>query len=95
MIPPEDAKRQTENLGPVVACDYCNYGEETLGGVLLGSYAVCGDCTKSSKILEEDFEDKEHIVEIWDKKKTFKENVLEYRKRTTGTEDAIKTIISW
>jgi len=32
---------------------------------------------------------------IFDKEKTFRDNVLEYREKTYGTRDAIQTIISW
>lgn len=73
------------NGGEFVACDFCNEGEETFGGVLIGSYAICGDCAK--KITEVD-----EIDERFDENKTFRQNVLEYRQRVYGTRDAITQI---
>ena len=31
-------------MGDVVCCDFCNLGEDTMGGVMIGSNAVCGAC---------------------------------------------------
>ena len=28
-------------MGDVVCCDFCNLGEDTMGGVMMGSNAVC------------------------------------------------------
>jgi hypothetical protein len=77
------------NAGEEVICDFCNGGEETLGGCLIGSYAICGDCTKTKISHPEE-------VDLWfDPTKTFKLNVLEYRERTYGTRDCITTITTW
>jgi len=74
--------------GEEVACDFCNFGEETMGGLLLGSYAICGDCAKTITHPEE-------ITEVFDPNKTFRQNVLEYRVRTYGTSHAITKITTW
>ena len=73
------------NIGEEVMCDFCNYGEESMGGVLIGSgTAVCGDCCDSKGYDKPDYKYSEDITEIFDKNKTFKENVLNLRERTTG-----------
>jgi len=76
------------NLGPVVCCDFCNEGEKSMGGVLISSYAVCGNCCEHKGIYEDNYSYKKDITELFDKNKTFRENVLAYRKKNTGTEDA-------
>lgn len=81
-----------QNFGEVVACDWCNYGEESLGGALLGSYAVCGDCVEHKGILKDDYPYKDEIDRIFDQTKTFRENVIAYRKEVYGTGDAIQRI---
>lgn len=81
------------NYGDVVACDFCNEGEESKGGVLIGSYAVCGDCSDERGYYKD--ENNQDVNEIFDNSKTFRDNVLEYRKKTYGTSDAISTIISF
>jgi hypothetical protein len=93
-IPPH-AEETTENWGEFVACDFCNEGEETMGGLLTGSYAVCGDCVEKKGMLKDDYPYKDELTEIWPDNKTFRTNVLEYRLRTTGTKDAIRKTISW
>ena len=80
---------ETFNYGEVVCCDFCNEGEESKGGVLIGSHAVCGTCCDKNGYYEDDDE----IDLTFDKDKTFKQNVLEYRKKVYGTSDAIVTII--
>ena len=49
-------KELIEYLGDTVICDICNKdwtGDDTSGGILVGSYAVCPDCTpKKLKDLE-------------------------------------------
>ena len=44
------------NGGDVVICDFCNGGDETMGGVIVGSSAVCGDCTDRYGYDKEDYE---------------------------------------
>ena len=76
------------NDGDFVACDFCNGGEDTMGGVLLGSYAICDNCARTLSNPEEvDF--------LFDPTKTFRENVLKYREETYGTSDAITVITTW
>ena len=81
------------NYGEVVCCDFCNQGEESKGGVMIGSNAVCGTCCESKGYYKDDYKYKDEIDLIFDKDKTFKQNVLEYRKKTYGTSDLIVTII--
>ena len=89
------------NGGDVVICDFCNSGEETMGGVLIGSSAVCGDCTVKYGYDKEDYKydtdpeeyrDDLGITEVFDKERSFKDNVLEYRLKAYGTSDAITVI---
>ena len=54
---------------------------------------MCGDCCEKNDYYKEDFEYKDEISVRFDMDKTFKQNVLEYRKNTYGTSDAIITII--
>ena len=84
---------ESTNYGEVVCCDFCNLGEGTMGGVVIWSNAVCGDCCEKNDYYKEDFEYKDEISVRFDMDKTFKQNVLEYRKNTYGTSDAIITII--
>ena len=65
------------NGGDVVICDFCNGGEETMGGVIVGSSAVCGDCTDRYGYDKEDYEYANEVSEIFDKERSFKDNVLE------------------
>ena len=88
-------EQHTTNYGEVVACDFCNEGEESTGGVLIGSYAVCGDCSEKNGYYNETYEYKNEITEHFNTEQTFRENVLEYRKKSYGTRDAIQTIMSW
>jgi hypothetical protein len=83
------------NYGDVVCCDFCNEGEETLGGVLVGSYAICGNCCEQYDYDKPDYEYSDEVSEIWSKEKTFKQNVLEYRKKVYGTSDLIVRISSF
>ena len=76
------------NLGDFVCCDFCNYGEDTYGGVLIGSNAVCGACSEQNGFYDDDYQYKDDIKEYFSMQNTFKENVLEFRKRTTGTTNA-------
>ena len=87
--------KEMNNYGEVVACDFCNFGEETHGGVLLGSYAICGKCCDKYGYDKPDYKYSNEVDVIFDKEKTFRDNVLEYREKTYGTRDAIQTIISW
>ena len=91
----ENKETVVNNYGEVVACDFCNFGEETKGGVLIGSYAVCGDCSDKNGYYDKDYENADEIDEHFNKEKTFRENVLDYRKRVYGTSDAIQVITSF
>ena len=86
---------ETHNYGEVVCCDFCNEGEESAGGVLIGSYAICGDCSEKNGYYNETYKYKDEITEHFNINQTFRENVLEYRERSYGTRDAIQTIVSW
>lgn len=98
--------KEEMNFGEIVACDFCNYGEDSRGGVLIGSYAVCGDCCDRHGYIEIDdkgypnYTKKAHelhasgeINEIWDTSSTFRANVLRFRKKTHGHSDLIYKII--
>jgi hypothetical protein len=80
------------NGGDVVICDFCNGGDETMGGVIVGSSAVCGDCTDRYGYDKEDYEYANEVSEVFDKERSFKDNVLEYRLKVYGTSDAITVI---
>ena len=80
----------TQNYGEIVVCDFCNGGEQTMGGCLIGSNAVCGDCCESHGYYEAD-----DIDEIFNSDKTFTDNVIAYRKRVYGSGDLIITIQSF
>ena len=84
------------NLGDSVFCDGCNgpYGDEVNGGVIIGGYAYCGECCKRYGYDKDEYEYADEIEEIMDKGKTFKENVLDYRKRKTGSSDGIMQIFT-
>ena len=83
------------NGGDVVICDFCNGGDETMGGVIVGSSAVCGDCTDRYGYDKEDYEYANEVGEVFDKERSFKDNVLEYRLKVYGTSDAITIIKSF
>tara|TARA_R100001510_G_C7638870_1_gene196665 strand:+ start:1376 stop:1648 length:273 start_codon:yes stop_codon:yes gene_type:complete len=85
---------RTENF---VACDFCNGGEDSYGGVLIGSTAVCGNCSENNKftikgIPNQDLESKDEISKYFDSGKTFQENVENYRLEQYGTKDAVTII---
>ena len=74
------------NIGEEVICDFCNSsGEDSHGGVMVGNNAVCGICCEKNGYYKSDYKYKGDIAEFFPKDKTFKENVLTYRLRTTGT----------
>ena len=77
------------NYGEVVACDFCNYGEDSYGGVLIGSYAVWGNCSEKRGYYKD--EKNTDVDLIFDNSKTFKQNVLDYRKKEYGSPDLIMT----
>ena len=83
------------NYGEVVACDFCNGGEESMGGTVIGSYAICGDCSSERGYTKSSYEYKDEIDVIFDDEKTFRNNVLEYREKRYGTRDAISTITTF
>jgi hypothetical protein len=82
------------NHGLVVICDFCNEGEDTMGGVLIGSYAICGDCCETHDYRNPEHLNADEIDEIWDIEKSFHDNVLDYRERVYGTKELITEIIS-
>ena len=81
------------NYGDVVACDFCNYGEESKGGVLIGSYAVCGDCSEKRGYYKD--ETNAEIDLVFDNSKTFKQNVLDHRKKEHGSSNLVMTFRSF
>lgn len=90
-------KIHESNHGEVVVCDGCNgpYGENSKGGALVGSYAMCSECCDKYRYDKPDYKYADKVDEIWDKEKTFKDNVLEYRQRAYGSRDAISKIITY
>lgn len=73
------------DIGDFVCCDFCNAdGENSNGGILVGSNAICGDCCEKNGYYKDDYEYKDEIAEFFPKDKTFKENVLEHRFKLTG-----------
>ena len=90
-------KIHESNYGEVVVCDGCNgpYGENSKGGALVGSYAFCIECCDKYGYDKPDYKYADEVDEIWDKEKTFKDNVLEYRQRAYGSRDLITKIITY
>ena len=84
------------NSGDTVCCDGCNgpYGDNINGGVIIGHSAYCGECADKYHYCSSDYEHKHEINEFMDLNKSFKDNVLEYRKRTTGSSDGIMRIFT-
>ena len=84
------------NSGDTVCCDGCNgpYGDNMNGGVIIGRSAYCGECADKYHYYSSDYEHKHEIDEFMDLNKSFKDNVLEYRKRTTGSSDGIMRIFT-
>ena len=84
------------NSGDTVCCDGCNgpYGDNVNGGVIIGHSAYCGECADKYHYCSSDYEHKHEINEFMDLNKSFKDNVLEYRKRTTGSSDGIMRIFT-
>jgi len=84
------------NSGDAVCCDGCNgpYGDNVNGGVIIGRSAYCGECADKYHYYSSDYEHKHEIDEFMDLNKSFKDNVLEYRKRTTGSSDGIMRIFT-
>jgi len=84
------------NSGDTVCCDGCNgpYGDNVNGGVIIGHSAYCGECADKYRYYSSDYEHKHEIDEVMDLNKSFKDNVLEYRKRTTGSSDGIMRIFT-
>ena len=79
------------NLGDTVICDFRNAdGSISKGGVMIGSNAVCGDCCDKY-----DYYNDKEVDEVFDREKTFQENVCDYRKKKTGTSDGIMQILTW
>ena len=85
------------NYGEVVVCDGCNgpYGKNIKGGVLVGSYAMCGECCDKYGYDKADYEYKDEVSEVWNKDKTFHDNVIDYRQRAYGTKDLIVKITTF
>jgi len=85
------------NHGQVVVCDGCNgpHGKNLMGGVLVGSHAMCGGCCDIYGYDKPDHEHADEIDEIWPKDKTFHDNVLDYRQRVYGSKDMIVRIGSF
>ena len=81
----------SNNFGDEVCCDGCNgpYGKNLNGGVIIGHSAYCGECADKYGYYSQTYKYADEIDEIMDSEKTFKENVLDFRKRTTGSSDGI------
>jgi len=68
--------------------------------MIVVSSAIFGDCTDEwilkkgykSDTDPEDYKDDLGIAEVFDKERSFKDNVLEYRLKVYGTSDAITVI---
>ncbi len=73
-------------VGTLVICDFCGQENDSMGGVLIGSNAVCGVCVDKDGKDKPDYIYADEVDKIFDKKKTFKDNVLAYRKEMSGTE---------
>ena len=88
---------EVTNIGDTVVCDGCNgpYGDNMMGGVLIGHSAYCGECSDKYGYDKPDYEYADEITEVMLKSKTFKENVLDYRKKTTGSSDGIQKIYTF
>ena len=84
------------NSGDTVCCDGCNgpYGDNINGGVIIGRSAYCGECADKYHYYSSNYEHKHEIDEFMDLNKSFKDNVLEYRKRKTGSSDGIMRIFT-
>ena len=84
------------NSRDTVCCDGCNgpYGDNVNGGVIIGHSAYCGECADKYHYYSSDYEHKHEIDEVMDLNKSFKDNVLEYRKRMTGSSDGIMRIFT-
>ena len=45
----------SSNVGELVVCDFCNKGGKlSKGGVVIGSNAVCGDCSDKNGYYDDD-----------------------------------------
>ena len=85
------------NYGEVVCCDGGNgpYDENRMnGGVIVGSSAMCQECCDRYGYDKPDYKYADEVDEIMNKNKTFEQNVLDYRKKMTGTSDAIVQILT-
>ncbi len=94
-LKPVYSQAESHNYGQVVCCDGCNgpYGDNVNGGALIGSSAMCGECCDKYGYDKPDYKYSDEVDEVWDKEKTFKQNVLDYRTKTYGTPDLITTFI--
>tara|TARA_R110002072_G_scaffold209127_2_gene366673 strand:+ start:142 stop:429 length:288 start_codon:yes stop_codon:yes gene_type:complete len=77
--------------GDMVCCDYCNgpYGDNENGGIIIGGSAICQECSDKYGYEAKNSNEIEFVM---DKEKSFTENVLEYRKKMTGSTSAITKI---
>jgi len=82
-----------ENIGDLVLCDFCNQENDSMGGTIIGSYAICGVCSEKNGYYNDDYKYKDEISRILPKDKTFKQNVLDYRDEITGSTNG--TINIW
>ena len=80
-------KIEKSSIGDNVFCDLCGVeNSHKLGGSIVGSYALCPDCTKKFEPREID----RHL----NPEMTFKDNVLILRIETNGTKEGISTLYS-
>jgi|TARA_R110000824_G_scaffold98780_5_gene235513 hypothetical protein len=86
-----------DNFGEVVVCDGCNgpYGDNLMGGVIIGRSAYCGECSDKYGYTKPDYEFADEVDEIMNNNETFNENVLQFRERITGSRDGIQKIYTW
>ena len=85
------------NLGEVVICDSCGKDYTILedkGGIIFGSYAYCPACSPQMISNAKKYKEENYLT-IMDKEKSFKQNVLDYRVKMSGSADATRTIISF
>lgn len=90
------------NAGKVVLCDYCNAdaesleGEDSLGGGLVHSSALCPACyTEAVKRCKQEYPEEMKYFSPFPADKTFYQNVLDYRKEHYGNDDLVITFTSW
>ena len=86
----------SQNIGDIVVCDFCNGdGKDSVGGVMIGSNAVCGKCCEKNNYYDAEHKYADEIDLVFSQDKTSQENVLEYRKQQTGSSDGKISFYTW